>query len=231
MEKANNNMSNMKYVFILIGVLALLASYFLVFTKYNNKISDVSDEITSLKSERDRLKELDAGKDSIKAETNGLKSQIESEFSKYDGGLSDKAEIMDTYNMTQKLNVQVQSLTLNEKEVPYTFGQIASTNPNGGNNEMAAYTTASMAYDFTSIGTYDQVKQIIKYILDTKDKRKTLKTVNISTAGSDQLNLSASVTEYVIAGEDREVQKVEIPDYEKSTNNLFFNQVIVRTAE
>ena len=34
--------------------------------------------------------------------------------------------------MTQDLKVDVNSLTLNAKEVPYTFGQLASVNPNGG---------------------------------------------------------------------------------------------------
>ena len=43
--------------------------------------------------------------------------------------------------------------------------------------------------------------------------------------------MTVSLTEYAIAGEGREIQKVEIPDYEQSTNNLFFNQVIVRVAE
>ena len=41
MSENRNNMNNLRYVFILIGVLALLASYFLVFTKYNTKISDI----------------------------------------------------------------------------------------------------------------------------------------------------------------------------------------------
>ena len=38
MSENGNNMNNLRYVFVLIGVLALLASYFLVFTKYNTKI-------------------------------------------------------------------------------------------------------------------------------------------------------------------------------------------------
>lgn len=231
MNENGKNSNNLKYVFILIGVLALLASYFLVFTKYNTKISDVSDEIKSLKTEKERLKQLDAGKDTIKAEKNGFESMIETEFKKYDGGLSDKAEIMDMYKLTQDLNVEVYSLTLNAAEVPYTFGQIASSNPKGGSNEMAKYTTESMSYDFTTKGTYDQIKQIIKYILDTKGKRKTLKSLSISGGGSDMLNMTVTVNEYIIAGEDREVQKVEIPEYEQSTNNVFYSQVIVRTAE
>ena len=87
MSENGNNMNNLRYVFILIGVLALLASYFLVFTKYNTKINDISDEIKTLKTERDRLKELDANKDNIKSQTASLESDIDKELSKYDGGL------------------------------------------------------------------------------------------------------------------------------------------------
>ena len=228
MSENGNNMNNLRYVFILIGVLALLASYFLVFTKYNTKISDISDEIKTLRTERDRLKELDANKDNIKSQTASLESDIDKELSKYDGGLSYKAEIMDTYNMTQDLKVDVNSLTLNAKEVPYTFGQLASVNPNGGSSDVGKYTSESMSYDISTNGTYDQLKQIIKYIIG---KRKALKTISISGGGQEELNMTVSLTEYAIAGEGREIQKVEIPDYEKSTNNLFFNQVIVRVAE
>ena len=84
MSENGNNMNNLRYVFILIGVLALLASYFLVFTKYNTKINDISDEIKTLKTERDRLKELDANKDNIKSQTASLESDIDKELSKYD---------------------------------------------------------------------------------------------------------------------------------------------------
>lgn len=231
MSENGNNMNNLRYVFILIGVLALLASYFLVFTKYNTKISDISDEIKTLRTERDRLKELDANKDNIKSQTASLESDIDKELSKYDGGLSYKAEIMDTYDMTQDLKVDVNSLTLNAKEVPYTFGQLASVNPNGGSSDVGKYTSESMSYDISTNGTYDQMKQIIKYIIDTKGKRKALKTISISGGGQEELNMTVSLTEYAIAGEGREIQKVEIPDYEQSTNNLFFNQVIVRVAE
>lgn len=231
MSENGNNMNNLKYVFILIGVLALLASYFLVFTKYNTKINDVSDEIKTLKTERDRLKELDANKDNVKDQTAGLESNIETELNKYDGGVSYKAEIMDTYNMTQDLKVDVDSLTLNAKEATYTFGQLASVNPNGGSSDVGKYISESMTYDFSTKGTYDQMKQIIKYILDTKGKRKTVKNISISGGGQEELNMTVTLTEYAIAGEDREIQKVEIPEYEQSTNNLFFNQVIVRVAE
>ncbi len=133
--------------------------------------------------------------------------------------------------MTQDLKVDVNSLTLNAKEVPYTFGQLASVNPNGGSSDVGKYTSESMSYDISTNGTYDQLKQIIKYIIDTNGKRKALKTISISGGGQEELNMTVSLTEYAIAGEGREIQKVEIPDYEKSTNNLFFNQVIVRVAE
>ncbi len=230
MNEKNNNMNNIRYVFVLIGVLALLVSYFLVYSKYNTKIKDISDTVDTLKEDRDRLKEMDANKGNIQSETDRLNKESETEFAKYDGGLSYKAEIMDTYNMTQNLDIKVEQLGLNAATSGYVFGQIASSNPNGSSGEMAKYTSEQMSYSITTGGTYDQIKQIIKYIMDTKGKRKTINTISISGV-SDSMRMELNLTEYAIAGEGREAAKVEIPDYLKSTSSPFLGEVIVRTAE
>lgn len=225
-----NNMNNIRYVFILIGVLALLASYFLVFNKYNTKIDDISSEIDTLQTNRDRLKEMDANKGNIQSETDRLNKEAETEFTKYDGGLSYKAEIMDTYNMTQNLDIKVERLSMSPATAGYEFGQIASSNPNGSSGDMTKYTSEQMAYSLSAKGTYAQMKQIIKYIMDTKGKRKTINAISMSGVG-DELTMELSLTEYAITGEGREAAKVEIPDYLKATSNPFLNEVIVRTAE
>lgn len=227
MSEKNNNL---KYVFVLIGVLALVASYFLVYNKYSVKIDDISTEIKSLKSDRDRLKEMDENKENKVELTAEINKEAEEEFKKYDGGLSYKAEIMDAYNMTQNLNIKVNALGLNQVEDAYAFGQLPSSNPNGSSGEMAKYTGKKMVYTITTGGTYDQIKKIIKYVMDAEGKRKVINSVTI-VANGDSMNLNLTISEFDIEGGDRKVYDVVIPEYVKSVNNLFINEVITRTAE
>ena len=47
MEETKNSalQQNMKYILILIGVVALILSYFMGYSKYQTNISDINDEI------------------------------------------------------------------------------------------------------------------------------------------------------------------------------------------
>ena len=45
MEKNNKNMGTIKALMVLVGVLAVVASYFLVFTEYKTKNEELSTEI------------------------------------------------------------------------------------------------------------------------------------------------------------------------------------------
>lgn len=68
MEETKNNalQQNMKYILILIGVAALVLSYFMGYSKYKTDISDIEDEISSLESRYDDLKSKEANVGNMK---------------------------------------------------------------------------------------------------------------------------------------------------------------------
>ena len=227
-----NNMNNMKYVFILIGVLALLASYFLVFTKYSTKNDEISDEIKVLKEDRDRLVDMNNNKGGIEKKTKEVNEMVNQELGKYDGGLSYKAEIIDAYNITQDVENQITKMDFKDnqtEEENYTFGQITSANPNGYSGDMTKYTSEKMSYSITTVSNYDQIKKTLKKVSDASGKRKVIKSISIKAGNEpDKIQMDLSVTEYAITGEGREPYIVVIPNYLESNENIFFNSIIVR---
>ena len=58
MEETKNSalQQNMKYILILIGVVALILSYFMGYSKYQTNISDINDEISALETRYNELK-------------------------------------------------------------------------------------------------------------------------------------------------------------------------------
>ena len=58
MEETKNSalQQNMKYILILIGVVALILSYFMGYSKYQTNISDINDEISALETRYNDLK-------------------------------------------------------------------------------------------------------------------------------------------------------------------------------
>lgn len=220
--------NNLKYILVLLGVVALVLSYFLVFTKYNTKTEDIQDEIDSLQEKCDDLEAKNSNKAKIETKTKEAEEKYESILKEFDGGVTYQSQIMDAYNMGQRLQIQVPALSLSLAAPVYTFGQIASSNPNGGLGGVSAeYSGEAMAYTIETVGTYDQMKQTLNYIMNEEGKRKVPNTITFAyDSSTQQVSMSINITEYAVSGGDRVQKEVEIPDYVKSTTNVFYNEAI-----
>lgn len=228
-EASKNSISkNLKYILVLVGVVALVLSYFLVYQKYSGKSEDIQAEIDSLELKCEDLETKNNNKAAVEEKTKEAEAEYESLIKKFDGGVTYQSEIMDNYNMGQKLQIQVPTLQLGQLETMYTFGQLASSNPNGGTGGVnAGYSGVSMTYSITTIGTYDQMKQTLNYIMNEEGKRKVPITIAFAYDSANQLvALNVSLKEYAITGEDRTQQEVVVPGYAQSTTNVFYNEII-----
>lgn len=227
MNEANNSTlsRNLKYILILVGVVALALSYFLVFQNYSTKSEDIQEEIDSLQSKCNDLEQKNRNKAVIEAKTKEAEEEYETLIKKFDGGVTYQSEIMDNYNMGQKLQIQIPALTLSPIQETYTFGQLATSNPNGGTSDAnASYAGVMLSYTITTAGTYDQMKQTLNYIMNEEGKRKVPVSINFNyDSTGQQVGLSISVSEYAITGDDRTQKEVVIPEYQKSTTNIFYS--------
>lgn len=227
MNEANNSAfsKNLKYILILVGIVVLTLSYFLVFRKYSTKSEDIQAEIDSLQSKCDDLERKNNNKADIEAMTKETEEEYETLIKKFDGGVTYQSEIMDNYNMGQNLQIQISRLTLSPLQEMYTFGQLATSNPNGGTSGAdASYSGVMMSYTISTAGTYDQMKQTLNYIMNEEGKRKVPVSIifNYDSTGQ-QVALSISVREYAITGDDRTQKEIVIPGYGKSTTNVFYS--------
>lgn len=228
-ETSNSSMSkNLKYVLVLLGVVALVLSYFLVFTKYNKKIEDIQDEIDILRDERDDLEIKNDNKANIVTLTKEADEKYESILKEFDGGITYQSQIMDNYNMGQRLQIKVPTLLMSQVTQVYTFGQIPTSNPNGGVGGVdSKYSAVAMSYTVTTSGTYDQMKQTLNYIMNEESKRKVLNSILFAYDSTNQeVSMNLNLVEYAVSGEDRAQKEVEIPSYVKSATNIFYNEAI-----
>lgn len=230
MNKTNNSSlyKNLKYILVLLGVVALVLSYFFVFTKYNKKTEDIQEEIDILQDKCDDLEVKNKNKANIEMKTKEAEEKYETILKKFDGGITYQSQIMDNYNMGQRLQIQVSRLSMASTTPVYTFGQLATSNPNGGIGGVnTEYSGVSMAYTIATVGTYDQMKQTLNYIMNEEGKRKVPNTITFAyDSSTQQVSMSINITEYAVSGGDRVQKEVEIPDYVKSTTNVFYNEAI-----
>ena len=234
-EKSNGNGIG-KYlgvIFLLIGVVALVASYYMVNQKYTEKIDTIEDEINSLKGRRDDLKKLDDGKAKVQKLTKVADELCDKIIAEFDGDITYKGVIMDVYNIGQKINqnipeaeqMSIPRLTFAGVETPYVFGAVTSSNPAGGvGGYDSSFTTTMMKYNFQTVGSYEQMKDTLKAITDFEGKRKGITSITITRDDVTQLlNTNITVDEYVVQGGDRKETMAEIPAYEESKTNIFYD--------
>lgn len=227
MEESKNNgmMKNLKYVFVLVGVVAMVLAYFLVFSGYSDEADDLDSDIDDLKGQYETLQEKAKkfNEKDVKKYVEECDAEYEKVMKRFDGGISYQSQIMDTYNMAQALDIRIPTLTLT---------QIADVT--GEDREDVKFLTNQkyvekmMTYQFETLTTYDKFEDVLKYILEFEGKRKVLTSVGFDYDSTTQeVSMIFSVNEYAIAGEGRKVSDVEIPAYNQGPANIFYNNEIV----
>lgn len=226
MEESRNNdlMKNLKYILVLVGVVAIVLAYFLVFSGYSTEAEELDSEIDDLKSQYTALQEKAQkyNEKDVKAYVAECDAEYDDVIKKFDGDISYQSQIMDTYNMTQTLDIQIPTLTMSE--VTIVEGEdrediVFLTNQ--------GYVEKLMTYQINTVTTYDKMKDVLKYVLEFDGKRKVPTSITFAYDTTEQkVAISFSISEYAIAGEDRTVSDVVIPPYAQGSTNIFYNEVV-----
>lgn len=232
-----------KVLYILIGVAAILLSYFLGFNTLSQKNSDLQDTVDELQTRYEQLKADYANKSQYIKETKEFDEKYKSTLSKFDTTLLNEGQIMDIYNMQVECGVQVKAVTLTAPEESYAFdGSLTSdemlakqnaTNADGTPAETdpiitstaidSSYRGVSNSLALTATGNYEGIKAMLKSITDSK-KRKVLSDIRFSyDSTTEEISCTVSLNEYAITGNDRKLNKVEIPDGAIGRTNIFFD--------
>lgn len=235
-----------KALYILIGVGAILLSYFLIFNNFRQKNAELQETVDELQSSYDKLKADYVNKDAYVKETKDFDKKYEETLSKFDTTLLNEGQIMDIYNMQGNCGVEVTSVILTEPMETYAFDgtmtsdnaaavqtQQPATNPDGTPAEPdpiitttaidSSYRGVSNDLSLTAEGNYEGIKSMLKSITEDK-KRKVPTSVSFSYDSTDEkITCTVRLFEYAITGDDRKQSKIEIPDGAIGRENIFFD--------
>lgn len=235
-----------KVIYILIGVGAILLSYFLVFNTFSQKNAELQETIDELQSNYDKLKADYANKDTYIKETKDFDKKYEETLSKFDTTLLNEGQVMDIYNMQGACGIQVTAVTLTEPMETYAFdGSMTSDNAAAQMQQVAttpdgipvievdpiitttaidtSYRGISNDLTLTAVGNYEGIKSMLKSITESK-KRKVPTAITFTfDSTTEEIICSVALSEYAITGNDRKPGKVEIPDGAIGRENIFFD--------
>ena len=233
-----------KGIYIIIGLAAILVSYFLGFNNLSSKNTELQETVDELQADYDRLKAEYANKSLYIKETKDFGEKYEEILSKFDTTLLNEGQIMDIYDMQAKCGIQVSEVTLTDPTEIYAFdGSVTSDfvikaetpklNSDGTTTEPetivkstaidSSYRGVSSNIALTATGNYAGIKEMLKTITGDKKRKVISNVVFTFDSTTEEIVCGVRIDEYAITGKDREPKKVEIPDGAIGRENIFFD--------
>lgn len=231
MEETKNNalQQNMKYILILIGIVAIALSYFMGFSKYKTDISDIEDEISSLETRYNELKTKEQKRKQYEEDKEKIKEEYEALLAQFDAGLSTKRIIMDCHNIASSIGLSFESLSLTEAKSSYVFGTEKKDGKATKKDDIASYdmVASSRTYSIQATGTYLDIKEMLNQIMSDKAKRRVPTTISFSFDSTlNTVTCKVGVTEYAVMSKNRQESVSQIPTYNAGIDNIFFTSLI-----
>lgn len=225
MTKLKDSEKNILYVLLIVVILAL--SFFLGFRNIDKASKNVGKEVDELENKYNQLKDLAAQADRFVKETKEYEENTVLLYNKYDTGSPQEYIVKFLEGIENESNVWLKSGSLTQPAKIFTFGNIVSSNP--ANPGITVYSTDNVGINTTSnisfSGTYEETKEMIKYILHN-DYKCTFENFNASyNADADIVTGTFSVSKYSIEGKDRLFGDVNINNGEFGTDNIFNSSV------
>ena len=244
MQKASKGQINL--LIMLIGVLLAVASYFFVFTKFNERRAALANENAALQAEVDALQELADNKEYYISETERMDKEIGETIQRYPADVLEEDEVMYTAAVQSSNQMWVNGLTIQEKEQVMVAGPAPveaapvedadALDAEEAPAEVAPATTeaaapaaglASTVFLYTSPftlsykSTYTSIKDVITSIV-TSDDRMSIKNVTIGyDAETGALSGTVDATMYTMEGTGTEYLSPTVNGVPTGTPDIF----------
>lgn len=231
------------YIVIIIGVVALVLSYVMVFSKYKTKNDDLQTKITEKQAELDDYNSKNTNLKKVVKDTKENNERFEKVLSRFDGGLSYEAEICDAIKIAENDKVTFDGIKFDgdESTLVYQFGNDTKVLDDDGKpaslttvavvdstnvtteEDSKSYEGKAIVYTLTGKGTYEDSLTSLKNIQNTEGKRKVLKGLSFEyDVLADEMAYEATFVEYAVTGNGREPYAFTIPAYSKGLANIFY---------
>ena len=239
--KASKGQINL--LIMLIGILLAVASYFFVFTKFNERRAALANENAALQAEVDALQELADNKEFYISETERMDKEIHEIIARYPADVFVEDEVLYTYGIETSNQVWVSSLTTADKSQVMVAApapaEVAAVEDDGLGEEVAPApeaTTEAAApvaglsnsvFLYTSPftlqykSTYTSIKDVIKSIIESDD-RMSIRTISIGyDAETGCLAGNVDATMYTMEGTDAQYVAPVVNGIPSGTPDIF----------
>jgi hypothetical protein len=216
-----------KILIALIGVLAVVLSYFLVFSPTSKKNEALTNENAQLNARISELKAKQEKEEEYTSETERLNREVEVLLTEYPSYLMYENEIMDVVDLEKSTDVFVSSLTISDP-VAVSVGSSGSTDAADGTTDQSVSSAAASKYSLydanTSVsysGSYSGMKNMLNRIVSVQDKRSISSFSATFDNSTGEITGTLNFESYFIYGQEKDYEPADIPNIKHGTDNIF----------
>lgn len=217
-----------KNLLIIVGVvLVVFLCYFFGFRNLMARNDEVSAEVQKLTERYNTLESMKAKLDDYVADKKAYDEYIKDFYTRFDTGASQEYTIKFLEGVENETDAWVKTATITQPEQIFTFGSITSSNPttSGALVYQSDYVGYSVSSTISFESNYEDFKHFLEYIVHNKYKC-TLESLSVSySAEEDLVSGSCVVTQFSIAGSDREFGPTHTTNPFFGTENIFSSSI------
>lgn len=231
----NMSASNKNMILVFLGIIVIVAAYFLGVSPMLEEKEKIDKEVTALQS---RYNELQQKKDRQAEYEEGIKlfnEKFDEKLNQFPATLNQEYTIEFVEGIRQAYDFNAKTLSLGKPDQFYILGSsIATAEAEEGTESTEApapeatepviddstYVCYTAAFPITYEGSYEGIKNVLNYVAGYR-YRMTVDTTNISyDVSTDTYSGDIMLTCYSISGPDRSDDKLDI-DVETGVPNIF----------
>lgn len=233
--------SEIQLLIAVIGILIGVCTYFLVYTKFNEKSDALEAQNTSLQTQVNTLEALDRQKADYIAATEKMQTYITNFENRFPADILPEDSIMMVKTLEDYTRTEVANIAFGgEAEVAYapvadttattdtttTDAATAATTNSPVSTEGTVYADTHMYEVPLSISiscTYDDFKGLVRYIYNQQE-RESIQGVSISYNETDgMLTGNMTMNTYYLLGTDKVYSEPAIPAMQMGVDTIFGN--------
>lgn len=199
-----------KTLLYVLGVLMVVAVYFLFYSSKQEELQALQDEVDVLHAEVMQLEEYELNSVTYKKNIEKYYAQIADMADDFPAAVKEESIVMYARNLEKDFTTSVSRVDMSPSALVSSFGV--------GERQKHLY-NAGVTLAFT--GSYDSVKNVIQDVYDDHEK-KALTSLNLSYDNSTGgLSVQAKMNFYSLAGKDQIYEEPDTGNIQHGTGNIF----------
>ena len=216
--------SEIQLLIAVIGVLIAVCTYFLVYSKFNEKSDALEAENATLSSQVATLEALDQRKADYIEATGKMQSYITNFENRFPADILPEDSIMMVKTLEDYTRTEVANIAADAAADTTAAAATAAASP--VSTDGTAYADTHMYEVPLSISiscTYDDFKGLVRYIYNQQE-RESIQGVSISYNETDgMLTGNMTMNTYYLLGTDKVYSSPYIPDMQMGVDTIFGN--------